>query len=359
MTIYNCKKALENKYKYIINEEINRLAIILEIVHILFIGFFIYFKIYYMAVVNVFSVILYIVCRYINKSGRITSCFKLCYWEVLVHLLICNIMIGNKSGFNMFYLSLIACVYVTYYYLEKSRGENFNIHFYAGLSTICFIGNTVLSYYISPVYNKENIIMNNTFMIFNSICSVTVLYFFMHKFLNSALQKERELNKENEILKIESNTDPLTKLHNRREIENYIKYYYDTQKNFSVILCDIDDFKNINDKYGHKCGDVILKEVARIIKSNTYKSGYVCRWGGEEILTLLPEIDGHKAKEIAGKIRLEINNRQFTYKNEIIHVTITTGIAFNNNKTSVDATIEKADANLYKGKSSGKNIVVY
>ena len=127
----------------------------------------------------------------------------------------------------------------------------------------------------------------------------------------------------------------------------------------SLMMFDIDDFKSINDKYGHSAGDIILKETSNIIKSNSREIDLIGRYGGDEIIMALPMTDKEKAREIAERIRRMVENHRFSTTYGLIHATISTGIASfpgNDIKTSVDL-ISASDNALYAAKRRGKNSV--
>ena len=126
----------------------------------------------------------------------------------------------------------------------------------------------------------------------------------------------------------------------------------------TVILGDIDYFKKVNDVYGHECGDIVLKEIASIIKKTVNKQGLTARWGGEEILIVLPETDTKKAVELVGNIVDNIRKTVVNYNEHNISITMSFGVQqYIKNKT-VDDMISRADKKLYKAKNSGRNKVI-
>ncbi|WP_051129527.1 GGDEF domain-containing protein [Hippea alviniae] len=164
-----------------------------------------------------------------------------------------------------------------------------------------------------------------------------------------------------EKLKAESlsKVDYLTGLFNRREgmerLNYLINYLEREEKRLSIIMMDIDDFKKVNDRYGHICGDMVLKEIADIIKSNIRQTDIAVRWGGEELLIILPNAGKREAFSIAERIRREIEGQRFSCDGNIFHITITGGIASYDFEKSVEKNIASADKALYEGKRQGKN----
>ena len=151
--------------------------------------------------------------------------------------------------------------------------------------------------------------------------------------------------------------DYLTGLYNRYGIREFGLKIAENVSGFSAIIFDIDDFKQINDKYGHECGDVVLKSVADTSVLFAFEEGRCCRWGGEEFLFIMGCENG--AEIIAEKIRAEIENTPIIYGNETLHITVSVGVcsAAKGSVSSVHDIIELADKALYRAKAEGKNRV--
>ncbi len=156
-----------------------------------------------------------------------------------------------------------------------------------------------------------------------------------------------------------TNQDKLTNAYNRnllyQSINQEIIKYKKQGTIFSIILFDIDDFKLINDTYGHIKGDLILKNISEIVVKELSIDGYLFRYGGDEFLIVLPNID----KEIASKIANEIKNTVNNYKFDKIDKTVTLSMGVMNYKgeNDVESLILQADRLLYHAKKLGKNIV--
>jgi diguanylate cyclase (GGDEF)-like protein len=176
-------------------------------------------------------------------------------------------------------------------------------------------------------------------------------------------ERTSELAEANAKLKDLSITDDLTGLFNRRylvralesEFIRAIRY----KRNFSVLLFDIDDFKQVNDRYGHSCGDTVLIKLASLIRRCLRNSDMVARYGGDEIAILLPETEKSKATEVAEKVRGLIEETSFEWNSETFNITCSIGIASAPDDRIVDWNdlLDKADQALYRGKGTGKNIV--
>ncbi len=160
-----------------------------------------------------------------------------------------------------------------------------------------------------------------------------------------------------------SMTDELTNLFNRREflvrLEQELLRSRRSNKPFSLIMADIDNFKNINDSYGHTIGDMVLVELAQIFMNFTRDIDIVARYGGEEFIFLLPGIPTNVAFQIAERIRKAIEKLQLHTKQTPFHVSISMGIScFPTSAKDDHGLIENADKALYIAKNNGRNQTV-
>lgn len=168
-----------------------------------------------------------------------------------------------------------------------------------------------------------------------------------------------ELKEKSNLLEYQANHDQLTGLFNRQKFNEIFKKEIKREKrynnNLSLIIFDIDNFKNFNDDFGHNVGDEVLKIISKVLLENIREHDSVARWGGEEFLVLLPQTDELGAKNVAEKIRKAIES----YKRDDIPRQITASFGVtrfkeDDNETSV---LKKADDALYKAKKEGKNRV--
>lgn len=184
--------------------------------------------------------------------------------------------------------------------------------------------------------------------------------------LNASLEEKvqertKELEASNNELKLLAATDPLSKLYNRRYFTNASEHILDIAKRnktaLSIIMLDIDDFKHVNDTYGHKVGDDVIVIIAKILQKYSRASDVVCRFGGEEFIILTPETDISGAKVIAEKIRVEIEKEMININTVELRLTVSMGISQvdNDKDYNIEASIHRADKALYEAKESGKN----
>jgi diguanylate cyclase (GGDEF)-like protein len=156
----------------------------------------------------------------------------------------------------------------------------------------------------------------------------------------------------------ESIHDVLTGVLNRKALMEKIDDYNNKNKSLGIIMIDIDNFKVINDTYGHLVGDQILKEFTAIISNTIRKSDFVGRYGGEEFLAVIPDLDVDEVKTIAERIRKNIESEIFHIGSLSLKITASLGVYVLTEKTKIEDAIKLADDALYEAKKSGKNRVI-
>jgi len=166
------------------------------------------------------------------------------------------------------------------------------------------------------------------------------------------IRRDRALQEEVTRL---SQEDHLTGLFNRRRttqlLDNEVRraLRYDTA--FSVIMMDVDNFKAVNDRFGHQAGDTVLMKIADVIRKSVRTTDLIGRWGGEEFLILSPETDVAGGVALAEKMRILLEATDF---DEVGGMTASFGVAAFNQYDDVEAIIGRADAGLYAAKNGGK-----
>lgn len=187
-----------------------------------------------------------------------------------------------------------------------------------------------------------------------------------NKELRAAKERQEELimilSQLNKQLDLNSRTDTLTGLFNRRhikeKIQDELKRFQRTGRSFAVIIGDVDYFKKVNDTYGHNGGDYLLRAVANELCNAVRDYDTVARWGGEEFLCLLPETDTNTAIMIAERMRSLIASKNFVWEGVEIPIHMTFGVTIARQDDTEQQVISRADQALYKGKENGRNKVV-
>ncbi len=158
-------------------------------------------------------------------------------------------------------------------------------------------------------------------------------------------------------------TDPLTGVYNRNFMESQLEKEVVRCQRFkhdlSLLMIDVDLFKNVNDSYGHQCGDFALKEMTQRISAKIRQTDFLIRYGGDEFCCLLTETAPDKAIKVAQLLRRQICDSPFLFKDITFNVTISIGVAgFDEKDIDVESLLRKADSALYLAKQSGRNTVV-
>jgi diguanylate cyclase (GGDEF)-like protein/PAS domain S-box-containing protein len=219
-------------------------------------------------------------------------------------------------------------------------------------------GEKFISQYIFKLKNKyktdlwvkavaATIFYNNEWVAMGALTDVT-----------NEMLEEQKILKEKENYKLLSQFDDLTGIYNRRAYKAKFYEVFSAAMRYgrplSLVMFDIDKFKDINDNLGHQAGDIIIKEIASAVKENLRTADYFARIGGEEFMIISPETNLNKAKEFAERLRLKIEEHNFSTGNKI---TCSFGVSSLNGNDTEESLEYRADLALYKAKENGRNRV--
>jgi diguanylate cyclase (GGDEF)-like protein len=155
--------------------------------------------------------------------------------------------------------------------------------------------------------------------------------------------------------------DPLTGLPNRRALDERLQQEWARLArhggHLSVIMADIDHFKNVNDRFGHPAGDQVLRHMAHLLVAGCRESDMPARYGGEEFMIVAPETDASAAANFADRVRMSICAQPLMVQGRALEITVSFGVADNEGLTSPEELIQMADDALYLAKSAGRNCV--
>lgn len=161
--------------------------------------------------------------------------------------------------------------------------------------------------------------------------------------------------------RLRARTDPLTGLPNRAAYDEHIVQEYERwsryKSSFSVAVCDLDYFKKVNDTYGHLAGDKVLRLVAKVITKNIRVTDFVCRFGGEEFVVLLPSSSADEAANAMENLRETLAKSPFNFHGKPVNITMSFGVTEVKEGDSVDDLFARADQALYQAKENGRNRV--
>lgn len=173
--------------------------------------------------------------------------------------------------------------------------------------------------------------------------------------------QEEKIREQNALLEELTITDHMTGLSNRRFMSNLLDHiisdYRRSGETFSLLMVDLDHFKQVNDKYGHDGGDEVIKSMASVLMNNLRETDFKARWGGEEFLVLLPRTGREEALEIGEKLLDLVHRTTVTHNKIDMKYTFSCGIAVNDRRLSSEILLKHADQALYRAKEGGRNRV--
>lgn len=298
-----------------------------------------------LAWINVVSVAMYIYAYRAFDQRRNRLAILLIRTEVLVHAGLGTVLVGWGSGFHYFLLMFIPALFVS------MRAHSAWI--LAGCLWAYYVGLDVLMWYIQPLQP----ISSNALLAVH-VFNLTVV-FCMFSYL--ALFYVITVTRAHKSLARMATTDSLTGLFNRRHMialtEKVLARHHRRPSNLTLMLMDIDHFKQINDKYGHDTGDRVLEGLSHLLKRSMREQDFIGRWGGEEFLAVLPDTDLDQAAETAERIRKAIDALETESEDHKVRVSLSIGITQYRDEEVLSNAIARADYALYKGKSAGRNRV--
>lgn len=345
--------AESSKYKY------SLIISVIGMVHVCLVILFCCFHILPLIILNIGSVLLYVICLLaVQHDKNAQGVFYATYLEIIVQSFAATLCIGWRYGFPQYVIALVPFGYYMCHTLIENR-RKYVIATLLGLIAFgSFVSCRMLSMYFGALYQlnvPESVELG--VYIFNTFCNFGFLFMVTAIFLVEMQTATNRLQCQNEALDQMASIDPLTGLYNRRSMQSFLNQAAEEDPPFCLIMCDIDNFKKVNDTYGHDIGDIVLREIAGMIRKHVENQGRACRWGGEEMLLLI-DSDLGQARQIAEDICSDVREFEFRHGNQIIQCSITIGIAMHEKGDTIGHTITHADNNLYYGKHHGKNRVV-
>ena len=297
----------------------------------------------------VFFVIFFSITFYISRFKK--------KWKLIAHLTITMSFLGIII-FYIFdgglmcgngYFFLIDVAVIISIFKGKQR------IFYLGAAIFLLICLLVLEIFYPSLFQKITTEQCSANIFFSFIITTFFSIFLLVLFAS-------QLEKQKNAIEILSKQDYLTGLLNRRGVFEKLEILLNSlQKKdftFSIILSDIDNFKKINDKFGHITGDIVLREVAKRMEQSLRIGDILGRWGGEEFIIILPHANLQSAIEVAERIKQNLISSPIEFQNISLPISATFGVGEYNEKLSLNKNLTLIDNALYKGKAEGKNRVV-
>ncbi len=329
-------------------------------VHTVLFFFFFYFKVRFMYFFNIASVLFYIGGIFIVRSRKLFLYTTLALAEVLLHLVFATVCVGWEAGFAMYTMPIVFIAFYMRYIFNDNRFLGKLPEVASFLSAGTFLSLKLYTIFQTPKYTVSPIIMNVMYL---ANCAVIFGFIIicMYAFTSLIMNRETSL----------ADFDELTQLYNRHKMRDILdKAYADSKEgslSFATAIVDIDDFKKVNDTFGHDAGDYVLRTIAEMMKhigqSAIEQKVTIGRWGGEEFLVVLEYDESHsdaraKCSDFIQTIIKSVEDYSFIYMENKFNLTMTGGLAFHDQNEPISVTINRADRFLYNGKESGKNKLV-
>lgn len=340
------------------------IGIAVAIIHMLYLFFYYRIGIYWMVFYNIIIISLYLyLAAEAYKGNQIKSFFLFATFEIPLHATLSTLILGFEYQFMLIVICSVVCVFYFVLFVNDFKHPILTPTVIAVLYCIlyfsvrkcCEINGTIYSNLRTSESDITFFVYFNTTISFMMIIMFSMLTSIEYGYIKGKLVSE------NNQLDQFATFDPLTNLLNRRSGNAKLKLVYDKHYHdedaFSIIMCDIDKFKLVNDTYGHDAGDFVLKEVAWILKDSVRGDDVVCRWGGEEFLVIVNSSKSNAAV-LAERIRSQIEAHTYRYNNLELKVTLTLGVSSYHANTDITSLIKSADQKLYRGKENGRNQVV-
>jgi len=297
-----------------------------------------------LAAFNVLSVATWVLAWLVNQRGRSTLAMWMLTAEVALHAVLAVMKLGWDSDFQYYLIPLIP------FMMFNDRARTGVVSAASGIVLASFVALR----WLAPASVAVPAALA-AFRYANLVIPFLMLGLLSYYFRLASTDVERQMT---EIAR----TDPLTGLLNRRRMEERLAEEAALHRArgtiFSVVLADVDRFKQINDEHGHDAGDRALPAVAKVFQSTLRAGDAVARWGGEEFLLLLPGTELKAAEDVALRLRAAAEQRLARLDGLPGALTLTFGVSSYAANASVETCLKAADRALYRGKAEGRNRVV-
>ena len=313
-----------------------------------------------LAMFNVLSVVVYLFCFILCRVGHIMPVYVSIVLEVTFYTVISTYFVGLRCGTYCFLFSIIPIIIYFGSYLIKGK-KRWSVILVLILNFLTFVVLYVRFFNEEPVFLVAPEIML-VLVVFSAFAMVFSILFYNAIYIYSSENQLSILRQENRQLSADAHEDALTSLLNRRGFLPLIRSLMEPKSgrrtSFCIAFCDLDDFKRVNDSYGHEAGDEVLLHATKMIQQELPGSD-ICRWGGEEFVILLKDCDILTAKSKVERLRKTVESNPTEFVGKQIFVTMTIGLEENlESYSNPEDIIKKADERMYYGKQHGKNILV-
>jgi diguanylate cyclase (GGDEF)-like protein len=296
--------------------------------------------------------VIFFCCHHIHRFPRLGNTISISTSVIFLNLLLLMLYLVHSGGVaNTGPLWIYIVPPVAFFFSGLRKGLK-------GIGAFVLILNFMLFYpheiLLDTIYTLEF-----KMRLIYSFLTVTLLFGFYEYSRQQSYNHIQELSQNYEQ---QAMHDDLTNLPNRRGMRVYLNHEYTrlqrSKEPLSILVCDIDHFKQVNDNYFHDGGDFVLASLSTFFVQQIRQQDIVARWGGEEFLFLLPNTRLEDAVVLAEKIRKQVENHTIQYKDNAIKITLSIGVNEVTSNVNIDQAINIADHSLYLAKKEGRNKTV-
>jgi diguanylate cyclase len=321
--------------------------------HIIYVGIFLAFELHALVVASLFAMAAYSIVWWCLKRGWSYLALAGAGLTALLHSAYASSVLGWDSDFYLFVFPALLFLLLSPYFSRVLKFAIFAITAMAYIAAEDFI---------APRITPELDLLVANLEIFNNLGLCFFLGLIAWLYGVAIKRATGELTEMNLALTRLATVDDLSGLYNRRylteQLEQELVRFQRTGHVFSVIVADVDNFKSINDTYGHQSGDRVITEIGRALRASVRAQDRVARWGGEEFLVFLPATTIVEAEVMARRVQLQLQCCTVTGLPLDYKIRMTFGLAEFTRGQSLDALLAAADHALYRGKAAGKDRIV-
>lgn len=328
--------------------------IVFLIWHMVLLLVFGYEQIWIMTVFNVFSLCIYIRTLFMLRVHRTRGVIRMMYVELLFHMVTSVICMGWNLGFQEYAFGILPIIMFGDYIEDANRLRKSSIAMVLSVA-VSYFGLSVWTSIREPLYVFATREGTSLFSIINGTATIISVSVYFLVFTQMVLGFERGLIQD-------ASSDSLTGLPNRRMLREY-REKLAAADDYCVFMLDVDNFKHINDTYGHDIGDCVLKEIGKLLTEykHTLKKFMPLRWGGEEFVVIYSDANLGREEKIRQMevVRHQIGELRVAVPEGELRFTVTVGAAAVGEETGIENLIALADSRMYYGKEHGKDRMVF
>ena len=322
--------------------------------HTVLLCVFAYEQVWPLAGLNILSICIYIHAMFALKNHQTRGVIRLMYVELLIFMIISVVCMGWEYRFQEYAFGILPIIMFGDYIEDANRLRRSSIAMVISV-VVGYIGLSIWSTLHAPFYAFATRLSIPLFGILNGAATMFMVAVYFLVFTYMVLGFERGLIHD-------ASYDSLTGLANRRVLYDY-RGQLEQMQDYCVFMIDIDNFKSINDRYGHDVGDRVLEATGKLLTENRHKLNRFLpiRWGGEEFVVVYADTGLEREEKIRQmeQIRQQIGELRVVADDNEICFSATVGAAVCGEDAEIDGLIGIADSRMYYGKAHGKNCLVY